>query len=107
HTDYVVDSRFQIHDFVVTPVGENRALEFLPATGTAAIVDVEHGVAIGRENLALKTEGVRVLPVGAAVNAQQQRHFRALRVSQRIRQQAVDVGTVGSLVFDVFGFGEI
>ena len=107
HADYVIDSRFQIHDFIVTPVGKNRALEFLAAAGAAAIVNVEHGIAIGGENLPLKAKGVRVLSVRAAVNAQQQRHFRALRVSQRISQQSVNICAVGSFVFDVFGLREI
>src|SRR5262245_15270131 len=56
HLDDVIDARLQVLDFVMTPVGEDRARELLPSAGAAAIIHGQDRVSIGREELPLQTE---------------------------------------------------
>ena len=78
----VVHAGEQIDDFLVAPVGEDRLLVRLAAAVAAAIVHVEHRVAVRGEQLALEAERMLVLAVWAAVNAQQHRILRARRRSR-------------------------
>ena len=90
-------------DFVVAPVGRDRLGVILPAPRTAAIVDVQLGIALGRQPLAQKVEAVLVLPVGTAVDEQNHRHRRSRLEVRRLGQQAVHFGAVLALELDVFG----
>src|SRR3989442_3021877 len=93
----MIDARFQVLDFVVAPVGKNRARIFLAAAGTAAIVYCQDCVAVGGEKLALETKRMLVLSVWATVNAQQQRDLRSFRITHRISQQAVHFRSIFAL----------
>lgn len=69
HLQNLIDSGLQILDFVMTPVGKDRARMFLAAARTAAIVHRQHGVAIRGEDLPLDAERMLILTVGTAVNS--------------------------------------
>ena len=68
-----VDGAEQVDHFEVAPVAVDRLLKRVAAAGAAAIVDREHDVAVGGEELAIERERVLVLPVRAAVDDQQRR----------------------------------
>ncbi len=71
--DDVIDARLQILHFIVAPVGRDGPGILAAAAGAAAIIHGQHRVAVGGEPLCLCAEGVLILPVGTAVDAQQQR----------------------------------
>src|SRR3989441_6706264 len=102
----MIDARFQVLDFVVAPVGKNRARIFLAAAGTAAIVYCQDCVAVGGEKLALEANRMLVLSVWATVNAQQQRDLRSFRITNRISQQAVHFRSIFALETDIFSFSK-
>ena len=60
----------QIDDFEIAPVAVDRLLERVAAARAAAIVDRQHDVAIGGEELAIERERVLILAVRAAVDDQ-------------------------------------
>ena len=77
--------------------------KLLAAAGTAAIIHRHDGVAVGREELPLGAEGMAVLTIRPAVNAEEKRHFGARDVAYRLGQQAVDFGAVLTLEADGLG----
>src|SRR5207248_11530097 len=107
HLDYVIDASLQILDFVMTPVGENCTRVLLSATGAATIVHSQHSVAVCREPLPFSMEGVCVLSVRTAVNAQQQRNLGPRDITHRLSEQAMDVGAVFAFETDLFCSGNI
>src|SRR3569623_441670 len=103
----MVDGGLQVDDFQIAPVGGDGGLILLAATGTAAVIDVHDHVAIGGEKLPLEIERVRVLPVGAAVDAKQGRVLFALHVGRRLGVQTVDLGPVLGFAGELFGGAEV
>ncbi len=91
--DRPVHAGQQIDDLEVAPVGVDRLLVLRAAPRAAAIVHLQHGEAVGGEDLADVVEAVVVLPVGAAVNPEHQRQLSCRRAGWP-GQQAVDDGAV-------------
>src|SRR5207247_4739760 len=99
-----IQRALEIFDLVVPPVGPDGARIFLPAPSAAAIVHVEHRVAVSREELPLSAEAVRVLSVRAAMYAQQQGNLGARNVPDGFREQPVHFGhAVSALEAHVLG----
>ena len=92
--DRPVHARQQVHHFLVAPVAEDGRLEVLAAAMAAAIVDLQHRVAVGGDPFAVEHEAVRVLPVGAAVDVKDERQLRRRRDAGRQRQQGTDAHAV-------------
>ena len=81
----------------------DRLLPRVAAAGAAAIVDRQHDVAVGGEELAIERERVLILSVRPAVDDQQRRILRAGLVARRLDDQAVDVGAVLALRLEILG----
>ena len=101
--DRVVDAGEQVLDLLVTPVGEDGARILRAAAGAAAIVDREHHVAVGREQLPLERravarqlERVVVLAVRAAVDPQDRRIAAPGDVVRRLDDLSVDLGAAAA-----------
>ena len=105
--DGVVHAGEQIDDFLVAPVGVDGLLEGRAAPGAAAIVHLEHGIAVGGEELALELEAVLVLAVGAAVDVEDQRQLLPAGRTGWLGEQAVDDGAVLRGEGDVLGAGDL
>ena len=73
--DRPVHSGQQIDDLEVAPVGVDGLLVLRAAPGSATVVHLQHGVAVGRQDLADLVEAVVVLSVGSAVNPEDQREL--------------------------------
>ena len=84
----------QVDDFEVAPVAVDRLLRSVAASGAAAIVDVQHHVAIRREELAIEVERVLILAVRTAVDDEDQRIARAGLVARRLDEDGADLGAV-------------
>src|SRR5262245_59304911 len=56
HLDDVINARLQVFDFIMTPVGEDRARELLSTTRAAAIVHGQYRVPVRRKELPFQTE---------------------------------------------------
>ena len=88
--DHVIHGGLEIQHLFVAPVGGDRDLVFFAAARAAAVIHIHHHVAVGGEQLALEIEGVGILSVGTAVDAQQRRVLAAGLEIRRLGQQAVD-----------------
>src|SRR5579862_8954046 len=91
---YVVNPGFEVGDFMIAPVAGDRPREFPPAPRAAPVVYVQHGIAVRSEHLTLHSEVILVLPIGAAVDAQDERNTRAFHIAHRIREEPVNIGAV-------------
>ena len=89
----------QIDDFEVAPVGVDRLLVLRAAARAAAVVHLQHGVAVGREDLADVVEAVVVLAVGAAVDPEDQ--SAACRQAQPAGLASSPLTTVPSFAVNV------
>src|SRR5260370_26685974 len=72
------------------------------AAWAAAIVLRQHRIAVRREHLALEAERMLILPVRSAVDAQEQRNLCSFHITNRISQQAMNVGSVFALKSNFF-----
>ena len=87
-----VDTGEKIDDLLVAPVTKDGLLVGGVAAGAAAVVHVEHGIALGGEELPLGFELVIVLPVGASRIRQTAFFRRSRRADSAFARTSVPSG---------------
>ena len=107
HRDHAFDAGFQVFNFVMAPVRKDRPRVFLAATRAAAIIHRQHRISVRREYLTLDTERMLVLSVWPTVNAQQERDPGSFDITDRVRQQAVNVRAVFALETHLFRLADL
>src|SRR5215218_4789080 len=101
--DSMVRRRQHVVYFQIAPVGEDRFAELRSASRTAAVVDVDHDIAVSGKNLTLEGERVLILTGGPAVDPYQRRIATAGDVANRRGEQRVNLGAVLAPEGDVLG----
>src|ERR1051326_8910951 len=99
----MVHRGLQIHDLFVAPISGDDGLIFFTAARAAAIVHRDDYVAVGREQLALEVEGVLILPVWPAVNAQERGILFARLVIGRLHDETVNLVAVLGFATELLG----